>query len=123
MGHFLPCPGGAGLPEDSAIVAIEAENGAFVFSRDGLGDEDPLVPNDRRGIAAVGQVSAPLYIFCLGPMGWQIFFGGDSLSEWAAPERPILRMRRERRKKQQNEDGSFHACGLIGAHFCAGNKV
>ena len=123
MCHFLRCPGRTGLPKNFAVVAIEAENDAFVFGGNGLSNEDVFVPNNGRGVAAIRKRRAPFYIFGFGPVDRKILFLGNSLPIGTTPKRPVLGERGQGGKKQQDEDRDFHTRASIGLDFIPCHKV
>src|SRR5947208_7473263 len=66
---------GSCLPEQFSIAPVETHDSAAAFALDGLGDEHPIAPNNRRRIASVGKGRAPSHILRIAPLSWKIVFG------------------------------------------------
>jgi hypothetical protein len=78
------------LPKGRSGRAIEAHEGAVVFRLDDLSQEDAIFPDDRGGIAAVGQIDAPEHVLGLAPGGRRVGFAGNAgAGDVAAPGGPI----------------------------------
>src|SRR5439155_26295854 len=57
----------------------------------GLGEEDAVVPDDRRGVAFVGQIDLPADVLLGGPLERQTALGALPIARRPAPRRPVDR--------------------------------
>ena len=96
LGDFLMQPGKEiweTEPEqggDLARRAFKTDDGAPVANR--LRDENPIIPDNWRGIAGLGQRCFPPNILVCAPSDRQPFFRTNPGAVRSSPFRPILRI-------------------------------
>src|SRR5437588_12661529 len=97
------------LPDDRAVGGVDADDissGRFAI---GAGDENPIAPEHRRGVAATGESNVPVVIFFAELCG-DIGRTADSRAVGAAEARPFLA---ERGNAEAKEGGSQIAEGRV----------
>ena len=79
-------------PADGAVVAVETEQYPFSLVLEGADREDPVVPDDRRGVSGCGDGGLPGDVFTRLPVPFDrhAFFIAGSVSAWSAPGLPVI---------------------------------
>jgi len=112
MRCILLLVGKAGLPEQLAVGPVEAHHCPAAVCFDRLGDEHAIAPDDRSGIAAVGEGRFPSDIFRFAPGDWKFMLCRDTARVRPAPGRPIGTQRGcgspNRQRQEQKAKVSFH---------------
>ena len=72
-------------------------------------DEDPVVPDDGRGVAAAGNLHLPFDVVGLAPGGGRIGCRRDAVLQRAAPLGPVLVRRRGRHSRSGKGEGAGQA--------------
>ena len=80
------------LPQQFAVESVETKQRAFLFFFQRLSDEDFLIPNDGRGVAAPGHLDFPRDIVRGTPLHGQIFIIANAQSGSPSPHRPVFRV-------------------------------
>src|SRR5579885_54620 len=64
---FERCGKDDALPQDRAVAAIEADQDALAFIFEAGGDENPVAPDDGRGMPLAGDGRFPAEVFGFAP--------------------------------------------------------
>ena len=93
-------------PQNLAVQPIQADERAFLFLLQRLGEENLFTPNHRRAVAAIGQGNFPRNVFRGAPFEREIFFVADADSAGSAPHGPVFGL--EGKGGRQGNEQIFH---------------
>src|SRR5262245_10138493 len=78
---------------------------------DRRGQEEPVAPDDRRGVAPTGNLRLPDHVLNPGPFRWKSGLTRNPLTAWAAPLGPADGLGANGGRREHNAeggDGAFH---------------
>src|SRR5262249_24465585 len=78
------------LPEDLAVVAVEAGEDAGQLILDAPGHEDSITPDDGRGVAVTGQPGLPADVVGVAELRRDAGLFRGAVAAWAAPAGPVF---------------------------------
>src|SRR5262245_20491289 len=108
---FLLGIGDVLLPEQLAIGAGKTKEAALCASRVGLGEENPVAPDNRGRIARIGQRHLPLDVFLFAPGQGDVLLLAEALPGRSAPGRPVRGERR--RADDQKDEHCRESCHVV----------
>src|SRR5205085_2643344 len=78
------------VPEDLAVVAVQAEDVTGRAVLRGRGKEDSISPDDGRRPAGAGNLGSPGQVVGEAPGEGQVLFGGDALAGRTPEAGPVV---------------------------------
>src|SRR6185436_11205491 len=118
VGQFLALVIRSLLPKQLARRPIETEKRPPLFLGDGLRDKNPVAPNNRSRVPAIGQRHAPADILVGAPPQRELGLITTAIPVGTAPSRPVGRRGRgggEEGKQNQSREGTLREKGFHGA--------
>src|SRR5262249_14956932 len=82
--------GRVGFPEQLAVGPVEAKDATALAVVVGRGEEDPVTPDDGRGVALAGWGDFPADVADVGPGSGVAAWFDKPLTGWAPPARPVF---------------------------------
>src|SRR5262249_8848078 len=79
------------LPENLAVLAVEAQQDAVLLLEQARGHEDAVAVADRGGMAVARNLGAPSDVVGGAPLDRQVLLGGRPIEPRPAPGRPVFR--------------------------------
>src|SRR5262249_50012883 len=97
-----------------AVLAAEAQQAADGAALVGLGEEDPVLPDNGGGVADLGELHLPADVVFGAPFQGQVRLRTMPLASCAAPRRPVVgpgggtAQKREEDQQAARAEGSGH---------------
>src|SRR5262249_33872514 len=99
------------LPDEFAVLSIQAEHATLGALGRRLSDKDAIAPYNRGRVAGVGELDFPADVIGRAPGERQVLFGGVTHTVGAAPARPVLGGGEVGKYEESNEGGEGAAHG------------